>query len=69
MSANMAWVELEGRICVGQTFLFSVERIFFNGGDQAFYHICTDGAFLDWMFQDDRDFIAGVNRCGICAYG
>lgn len=68
MSASMAWVELEGRNCVGQTFLFSVERIFFNGGDQAFYHICTDGAFLDWMFQDDRDFIAGVNRCGICAF-
>lgn len=68
MSANMAWVELEGRICIGQTFLFAVERFFFNGGDEAFYHVCTDGAFLDWMFQDDRDFIAGVNRSGICTF-
>lgn len=45
-----------------------MERIFFNGGDEAFYHICTDGASLDWMFRDDRDFIAGVNRSGICTF-
>ena len=64
----MAWVELEGRICVGQTFLFAVERIFFNGEDEAFYHVCTDGASLDWMFLDNYDFIAGVNRVAVCAY-
>ena len=29
-SANMAWVELEGRICVGQTFLFCGGEDFFQ---------------------------------------
>ena len=46
-----------------------VERFSFDGDWSAsgFYHVCTDGAFLDWMFKDDSDFVAGVNRIGICA--
>ena len=34
--------------------------------DTGYFHICTDGASISWMFQDDHDFIAGVNRIGIC---
>ena len=34
----------------------------------AYYHVCTDGNALEWMFKDDADFIAGVNRIGICAF-
>ncbi|MBO7279082.1 MAG: hypothetical protein J6U70_05745 [Bacteroidales bacterium] len=33
-----------------------------------FFHVCTDGTKLPWMFQDDQDFILGMNRVGICAY-
>lgn len=33
---------------------------------QGFYHVCTDGTVLPWMFQDTDDFIAGINRIGIC---
>lgn len=35
-------------------------------GPKHFFHVCTDGRFLPWMFKDERDFIAGVNRIGIC---
>ena len=35
-------------------------------GSKHFFHVCTDGRFLPWMFKDERDFIAGVNRIGIC---
>ena len=34
--------------------------------ETGYFHICTDGAAVPWMFQDDQDFIAGVNRIGIC---
>ena len=34
--------------------------------DIGYYHVCTDGTVLPWMFQDDCDFIAGVNRIAIC---
>lgn len=34
--------------------------------DTGFFHVCTDGSVLPCMFQDDRDFIAGVNRIAIC---
>ncbi len=44
-----------------------MERYSFEVGSSGFYHVCTDGASLDWMFKDDSDFIAGVNRLGICA--
>ena len=54
-------------LCRPDISFFAVERIFFNGGDEEFYHICTDGASLDWMFQDNSDFIAGVNRSAVCA--
>lgn len=32
----------------------------------GYFHVCTDGSVLPWMFQDESDFIAGVNRIGIC---
>lgn len=32
----------------------------------GYFHICTDGRKLSWMFQDDDDFIAGINRIGLC---
>ena len=32
----------------------------------AYFHVCTDGRKLPWMFQDDDDFIAGINRIGLC---
>ena len=35
--------------------------------EPGFFHICTDGKAIPWIFQDDEDFIAGVNRVGICA--
>ena len=35
--------------------------------EPGFFHICTDGKAIPWIFQDDEDFIAGVNRIGICA--
>ena len=39
-----------------------------NGHDlnQGYYHICTDGNAIPWMFQDDEDFIAGINRIALC---
>ena len=47
---------------------FTVEKYFLDGGEHPFYHICTDGSSLDWMFQDESDFIAGVNRAGVCSF-
>ena len=35
--------------------------------EPGYFHICTDGNAVPWIFQDDEDFIAGVNRIGICA--
>ena len=32
----------------------------------GFFHVCTDGTVLPWMFKDQQDFIAGINRIGIC---
>ena len=34
--------------------------------DTGYFHICTDGRALSWMFQDEKDFIAGINRIAIC---
>lgn len=34
--------------------------------DTGYFHVCTDGAAIPWMFQDDQDFIAGINRIAIC---
>lgn len=36
--------------------------------EKSFYHICTDGTKIDWLFKDDDDFIAGINRIGICVH-
>ncbi len=33
---------------------------------KGYFHVCTDGRALPWIFQDESDFIAGVNRIGIC---
>lgn len=33
---------------------------------KEYFHVCTDGRALSWMFKDESDFIAGVNRIGIC---
>ncbi len=32
----------------------------------GYYHVCTDGNAIPWMFQDNEDFIAGVNRIALC---
>ena len=34
--------------------------------NKGYYHICTDGNAISWMFQDDEDFIAGINRIALC---
>ena len=34
--------------------------------DLGFFHVCTDGTVLPWMFRDDNDFSYGINRIGIC---
>ena len=33
----------------------------------SYYHVCTDGNHLSWMFQDDEDFRNGINRLAICS--
>lgn len=33
---------------------------------KEYFHVCEDGRMHTWMFQDESDFIAGVNRMGIC---
>ena len=65
---------LKGLICVGQNTLevenFSIESrfAFSQDANEAFFHVCTDGNSLDWMFKDTPDFIAGMNRSGICGF-
>jgi hypothetical protein len=34
--------------------------------DYGFFHVCTDGNVLPWMFRDDNDFSFGINRIGVC---
>lgn len=36
--------------------------------DCGFFHVCTDGNQLPWLFKDTEDFIQGVNRSAICTY-
>ena len=38
-----------------------------NSDSAAYYHVCTDGNAIEWMFKDAADFIGGINRIGICA--
>ena len=35
-------------------------------GSIGYFHVCTDGRTLPWMFQNESDFVAGINRIGIC---
>ena len=37
-----------------------------GSNETGFFHICTDGNAIPWIFKDDEDFIAGVNRIAIC---
>lgn len=37
-----------------------------NDMKEGFYHVCTDGHAIPWLFQDDEDFVAGVNRIALC---
>lgn len=37
-----------------------------GSNETGYFHICTDGNAVPWIFQDDEDFIAGVNRIAIC---
>ena len=30
--------------------------------EKGYFHICTDGNSIPWMFQDDEDFIKGNRR-------
>lgn len=32
----------------------------------SYYHVCTKGEDLPWMFSDEIDFVAGINRIGFC---
>ena len=34
--------------------------------DYGFYHVCTDGSVLPWMFKGIEDFIHGINRVAVC---
>ena len=37
-----------------------------RGNGFGFYHVCTNGTVLPWMFKDEQDFTAGINRIAIC---
>ena len=43
-----------------------VEMDFFNGTDKHFFHVCTDGSALAWLFKDENDYIKGTNCIAIC---
>lgn len=43
-----------------------MEKTFLNPDEKYYYHICTDGTCVDWLFKDDSDFISAVNRIGVC---
>ena len=45
-----------------------VEREYFNTGENRFFHVCTNGNALPWMFKDNTDFIIGINRIAICRH-
>lgn len=47
-------------------FVSMVETDFFNGTDKHFFHVCTDGSALAWLFKDDHDYIKGINCIAIC---
>lgn len=33
-----------------------------------FFHVCTDGNALSWLFKDNEDFVHGINRIAICTF-
>lgn len=37
-----------------------------NFNTTGYFHVCTDGRSIPWMFKDKSDYIAGVNRMAIC---
>lgn len=37
-----------------------------TGDQNGFFHVCTNGTVLPWMFKDNEDFIFGITRIGIC---
>ncbi len=65
MSTKWPGWDWGGMVCWGLDVSFMVERNFFNG--ESFYHVCTDGSHLPWMFRDEEDFLKGVNRIGVCS--
>lgn len=66
-STEMVWVEMGRR--EGSRPENSRLRGMMNVSEEyGFYHICTDGNALPWLFKDDEDFIAGINRIGICKH-
>lgn len=52
----------ETGLCGLQVFIFMVE----NFGGCRFFHVCTDGTQLPWLFRDTDDFLKGHNRVGVC---
>ncbi|MBQ7898335.1 MAG: hypothetical protein IJ307_00600 [Bacteroidales bacterium] len=34
--------------------------------DCGYFHVCTDGTSLAWMFKDANDFAYGINRIAVC---
>lgn len=45
-----------------------VEMDFFNGSGKHFFHVCTDGSALAWLFKDEFDYIKGINHIAICSF-
>lgn len=37
-----------------------------TGDQKGFFHVCTNGTVLPWMFKDNEDFFFGITRIGIC---
>ena len=35
--------------------------------EKGYFHICTDGNSIPWMFQDDEDFIKGMDVSSVLA--
>lgn len=45
-----------------------MEKDFSRNADNGYFHVCTDGEALPWLFKDEADFIQGTNRIGICIH-
>lgn len=65
MHRNSQYVVVQGVVRLMSD--FNKKRDMKGKDSIGYFHICTDGRVLPWMFQDERDFIAGVNRIGICS--